>query len=152
MRRSIMQTVDLKKPFQISYNGLRTVVRVTGAECSQNFDEPTKITIECIVDNTSTACYDDRKENNMYSIGSEPYQITYSFNKEDKMSLAEEDIFNKKNKADKQAVEQGALNKDGLLTEQGKDLLLNLLLQDKDIRTKFDLALATIGKDGKDGE
>lgn len=147
-----MQTVDLKKPFQISYNGLRTAVRVTEVECSQNFDEPTRMTIECIVDNTSTVCYDDRKENNMFSIGSQPYQISYSSNKEDKMSLAEEYIFNKRNEADKQAVKQGALNKDGLLTEQGKDLLLNLLLQDKDIRARFDLALATIEKDDKDGE
>ena len=147
-----MQTVDLKKPFQISYNGLETAVRVTEVECSQNFDEPTRMTIECIVDNTSIACYDDRKENNMFSIGSEPYKISCSLNKEDKMSLAEEYIFNKKNEADKQAVKQGALNKDGLLTEQGKDLLLNLLLQDKDIRTRFDLALATIEKDDKDGE
>lgn len=150
-----MQTVDLKKPFQISYNGLETAVRVTEVECSRNFDEPTRMTIECIVDNTLTTCYDDKKENNMFSIGSQPYQISYSSyssNKEDKMSLAEEYIFNKKNEADKQAVKQGALNKDGLLTEQGKDLLLNLLLQDKDIRTKFDLALATIEKDDKDGE
>ncbi len=88
----------------------------------------------------------------MFSIGSQPYQISYSSNKEDKMSLAEEYIFNKRNEADKQAVKQGALNKDGLLTEQGKDLLLNLLLQDKDIRARFDLALATIEKDDKDGE
>lgn len=61
---------------------------------------------------------------------------------EDEMSLTKKYLFNKKSAKDRVAIEQGALNEDGTLTEQGKDLLLNLLLQDKDIRTKFDLALS----------
>lgn len=65
-------------------------------------------------------------------------------NKEKEMTLAKKYLFNKKSANEKYAIEQGALDEDGLLTEEGKDFLLNLLLQDEDIKKRFYSALISV--------
>ena len=67
--------------------------------------------------------------------------------KEEKMSLAQRYLHEKKSATDRLAIDMGVLNEDGTLTCEGKDFLLNLLLQDKDIRTRFDLALGVVKKE-----
>ena len=64
--------------------------------------------------------------------------------KEEEMTPTKKYLFNKKSASEKHAIKLGVLDKDGLLTEQGKDFLLNLLLQDEDINKRFYSALTSI--------
>lgn len=157
---------ELYPDFIFDYQGMTMKVEPTEIGFNLQMNEPTQISLEGVlrpIDKEELNNYNQYKEiQKMYDfpeISLKSYEIDSNFlkfdnlnEKENKMSLAKKYIFNKKDESDKQAIKQGALDEDGTLTEQGKDLLLNLLLQDKDIRTKFNLALTTIAKDDKDGE
>ena len=65
-------------------------------------------------------------------------------NKEEEMTPTKKYLFNKKSAKEKHAVELGVLDEDGLLTEDGKDFLLNLLLEDEHIKNIFYNALHSI--------
>ena len=66
---------------------------------------------------------------------------------EEKMELSKAYKFNKKCDEDRRAIDLGALTEDGLLTCEGKDLLLNILLSDPKIREQFDKVLKELDKD-----
>lgn len=68
-------------------------------------------------------------------------------NKEEKMSLVQQYLHKQKNENDKVAIEVGAMNDDGTLTCEGKELLLNILLTDPKIREQFDKAIELLKKD-----
>lgn len=83
------------------------------------------------------------------------YKVEYkTFNdndlEEEKMSLAKKYLHEKKKEEDKKAIELGALYEDGTLTEEGKDLLLNILLSDPKIREQFDKVLKDIDESGEE--
>ena len=73
--------------------------------------------------------------------------VTIFDNEEDEMSLIKEYKRAKLNEEEKKARDWGALTEDGTLTECGKDLLLNLLLEDKEIHDKFIKAIDQIDKE-----
>ena len=78
----------------------------------------------------------------------ENYQPITIFNeKEEPMSLTKEYKHDQQSKENKLAIDLDALNEDGTLTAEGKDLLLNILLDDPEIRKKFDKALSDIMKE-----
>lgn len=80
---------------------------------------------------------------------------TYSFfteEKEKKMSLIKKYLNQKKNDNDRKAIDLGVIGEDGILTPEGKDLLLMILLEDKDIRAKFDDAVAKLSENEKEEE
>lgn len=69
---------------------------------------------------------------------------------EDKMNLSKAYKFNDKCDEDRRAIDMGALTEDGLLTCEGKDLLLNILLSDPKIREQFDKVLKDLDADEED--
>lgn len=80
---------------------------------------------------------------------------TYKFVEEEKektMSLTKKYLNQKKNDNDKKAIELGVMNEDGTLTSEGKELLLAILLEDKDIRAKFDKVVESLLEEEEDGE
>lgn len=84
--------------------------------------------------------YDFRHEPTEFSLSPMP-----SFEKEEEdMGLTKQFKFENKTEEDKKAIELEALKDDGTLTEAGKDLLLNILLAEPDIREKFDNAISQI--------
>lgn len=56
---------------------------------------------------------------------------------EKKVSLIKRYVENKRDDDENLAIKMGAFNGDGTLTQEGKDLLLQLLLEDKAIKEKF---------------
>lgn len=86
-----------------------------------------------------------------------PYKIDWDWQgattlktKEKIMELSKAYKFNKKCKEDRRAIDLGALTEDGLLTCEGKDLLLNILLSDPKIREQFDKVLEDIDESKED--
>lgn len=73
--------------------------------------------------------------------------ITIFNEKEEPMSLTKEYKHDQQSKENKLAIDLDALNEDGTLTAEGKDLLLNILIDDPEIRKKFDKALSDIMKE-----
>lgn len=79
-------------------------------------------------------------------------KINYQFivnndNKEDTMSLTKDYKRAKLNDDERLARDYGALGEDGTLTEKGKDLFLNILLEDEELKAKFIKAIKKIDED-----
>lgn len=87
-----------------------------------------------------------------YKIAYEPYQLTGNIKgifleKENQMSLAKKYVNKNRNKLERRAIEEGLIREDGTLTGEGKDLLLQILLDDKEIKDKFFQAINELTKD-----
>ena len=63
---------------------------------------------------------------------------------EEKMTLTKQYLHQKKNSNDRKAIELGVMDDDGILTSSGKELLLTILLEDKEIRSKFDKVVESL--------
>lgn len=157
-----MNKIEVYKPFIIEHQGLEVMVRTVSVNFREEAGGFPELILTCAIDNQGSTTYNNHKEEQMYCdsiINSNDFfinpskeyktkSITFETNnKEEKMSLAQQYLHEKKNENDKSAIEVGAMNDDGTLTYEGKDLLLNILLTDPKIREQFDKAIELLKED-----
>ena len=133
------------EPFEFYWEGCLMQAKIDKVEMEQSFDEPTRLRLGCVVeplDNEETTHYNKNKGVTMNCWDTFPTSITFSKpdiyrsewvttlnNKEDDMSLTKKYANRKRDKKEQLAIDNRLLNEDGTLTYEGKDLLLQMLLE-----------------------
>lgn len=127
------------EPFEFYWKGCLMQAEIDEVEMEQSFDEPTRLRLECVVkplDNEEIKAYYKHKEKKMdnFSELKEPIYELWRYatnfdNKKDDMSLTKKYVNRKRDEKEQLAIDNGLLDEDGTLTYEGKDLLLQMLLE-----------------------
>ena len=158
-----MNEIDATKPFTVQWQGMKMTAYIEEVEATQCFGEPPRIKLTCILDNHLTEIYNqnNRKEEYMdfgntvmlktlHESWSNPVVYKYEtkfFDEEENMSLVKKYVNKSRDKKEQKAIEKGLIGEDGVLTCEGKALLLQILLDDKEIRNKFFNAVEELSED-----
>lgn len=157
-----MNVIEYSKPFEFMWKGLKMQAHIQSVEVEQSFDEPSRLNLECVVvpyiDNKNQNTYNKGKGETMFcgsgldGVIYTPDKYTWTEyktfnNEEDNMSIAKKYANKNRDKKLQKAIEKGLIGEDGVLTCEGKALLLQILLDDKEIKNKFFDAVEELSED-----
>ena len=132
--------------------GVTFKIEPTEFEVETSFGEPQRVKLEGItktLDSRELEVY-NRYKKYMEEIMFTNNGIITGISYEKKDSYAKKYEMLGKGDEELDAIKKGLLNEDGTLTQEGKDLLLQVLLNDDDIRKRFFEAISLI--EDEDGE